>query len=100
MLVATGVKWVRMGSRMFCAVFSSLCADMTWAEIERTRGVYDFSKYDGLFTLLRKYDMKAVFILDYGNPLYDQGLAPFTDDGRNAFARFAAAACAHFPPVR
>jgi hypothetical protein len=40
----------------------------------------DYSVSRGLDTLL---------ILDYANPLYDDGLAPHTDEGRAAFARYA-----------
>jgi hypothetical protein len=37
-----------------------------------------------------------MFILDYGNRLYDHGQAPRSDSARAAFARFAAAAARHF----
>jgi hypothetical protein len=37
-----------------------------------------------------------MFILDYSNRLYDDGLSPHTDDGRAAFAKWAAAAAVHF----
>ncbi len=36
------------------------------------------------------------FILDYGNPLYDDGLAPHTAEGIAAFTNFAFAAGTHF----
>src|SRR5215212_662519 len=40
--------------------------------------------------------IRILFILAYSNPLYDAGLAPYTDEGRTAFARFAAAAATHY----
>ena len=45
---------------------------------------------------LGRRGIRPVFILDYGNPLYDNGLAPQTDEARQAFARFAAAGAARF----
>ena len=82
MLAAAGFKWVRM--------------DFTWAATERTKGEYDFSAYDRLAAHLDKHKLRAVFILDYGNPLYDDGLAPHTEEARAAFAKWAAAAVTHF----
>ncbi len=77
-LAATGVGWVRM--------------DMFWAAIERRRGEYDFSAYDRLAATLADHRLRALWILDYGNPHYDNGEAPRTEEGRAAFARWAAAA--------
>ncbi len=82
MLASTGVRWIRM--------------DFTWASTERQKGQYDFAAYDGLVAALRAHHIRAIFILDYGNPFYDQGLAPYTEEGRQAFARWAAAAVRHF----
>ena len=82
MLADAGVTWVRM--------------DFTWGATERVKGEYDFSAYDRLMTALDEHKLRALFILDYGNPLYDGGLSPHTDEGRAAMARWAAAAAAHF----
>jgi hypothetical protein len=83
MLAAAGFKWVRM--------------DFTWAGTEREKGVYDFSAYDRLDAHLDKHKLRALFILDYGNKLYEpDGSSPHTDESRAAFARWAAAAVAHF----
>jgi hypothetical protein len=67
-----------------------------WAGTERKPGEYDFSAYDRLVSALEKNGLRAVFILDYGNKLYDDGLPPHTDEGRAAFAKWAAAAVGHF----
>jgi len=40
--------------------------------------------------------LRALFILDYGNPLYDDGGPPRTEAARQAFARWAVAAAKHF----
>ncbi|MDR3709857.1 MAG: cellulase family glycosylhydrolase [Capsulimonadaceae bacterium] len=70
--------------------------DMRWENVERTTGVYDFSAFDGLVKELDSCNLRGLFILDYGNPNYDGGLSPFTDAGRAAFAKFAAAATARY----
>src|SRR5438552_735954 len=66
-----------------------------WARIERARGEYDFSAYDRLVAALERNKLRAVFILDYGNKLHDAD-SPRTDEGRAAFARWAATAVQHY----
>jgi len=70
--------------------------DISWAGAEKKPGEYDFSHYDTLVGQLQQHHMRVIFILDYGNPLYDDGLSPHTDAGRAAYARFASALAAHF----
>jgi len=70
--------------------------DFFWQAIEREKGKYDFSGYDGLVSKLAAQNVRPLFILDYGNPLYDKGLSPYTDEGRAAFAAFALAGVEHF----
>jgi|SRR5882672_76225 len=82
MIAAAGVRWVRM--------------DLKWDATEREPGRYDFSEYDRLMAALDTYKIRALFILDYGNPLYDNGAPPRTEATRQAFARWAAAAAKHF----
>jgi hypothetical protein len=82
MIVAAGCRWVRM--------------DFAWAATEHEKGVYDFVAYDRLLAVLDAHKIRALLILDYSNPHYDQGLSPATDEGRQAFARWAAAAARHF----
>src|SRR5262249_47887933 len=82
MIAAAGFRFVRM--------------DFHWERIERRKGEYDFAEYERLFDALAKRRIRPLFILDYGNPLYGNNLAPQTDEGRQAFARFAAAGAAKF----
>ncbi|TAN11991.1 MAG: beta-1,4-xylanase [Chitinophagaceae bacterium] len=82
MLAEAGFHWVRM--------------DFFWSNIEKKRGVYDFTAYDHLVSSLHKYHLKAIFILDYGNPLYDNGMSPHGPDAIKAFAKWAAASVKHF----
>jgi hypothetical protein len=70
--------------------------DFNWGGTERRRGEYDFSAYDRLMTALDKHHIRPIFILDYSNRFYDDDQSPHTDEGRAAFAKWAAAAATHF----
>ncbi|HLK61232.1 MAG TPA: cellulase family glycosylhydrolase [Chthonomonadaceae bacterium] len=80
-LAGAGFRWVRM--------------DFFWGGIERRKGVYDFAAYDRLMATLKAKKIRPIFILDYGNDLYQEG-SPRNEVSRAAFARFAAAAVTHF----
>jgi len=82
MLAGAGFRWVRM--------------DFFWGGTERRPGVYDFSAYDRLLAALEARKLRAIFILDYGNGLYEGGSSVATEAGRGAFSRWAAAAAVHF----
>ncbi|MDX1933074.1 MAG: cellulase family glycosylhydrolase [Capsulimonadales bacterium] len=69
--------------------------DLFWHQVETEKGKYDFSAYDRLTESLRKVGARPLFILDYGNDLYEKG-SPRSPESRAAFARFAGAAAAHF----
>ncbi|MDP2338776.1 MAG: cellulase family glycosylhydrolase [Bacteroidota bacterium] len=70
--------------------------DALWETIEKKPGVYDFSKMDRLVNDLEKNKLRLLCILCYGNPLYDNGLAPHTSIGRAAYASFCEALVGHF----
>jgi hypothetical protein len=80
-LANAGFKWVRM--------------DFGWAGIERQAGQFDFSAYDRLMASLKSVGVRPVFILDYGNDLYEKG-SPRSEKSRQAFCRFVAASLKHF----
>ena len=82
MIADGGFRWVRM--------------DFKWDLTETVAGKYDFAPYDRLMAALEPYKIRALFILDYNNSLYDGGDSPRTEEGRQAFARWAAAAAKHF----
>ena len=81
-LAAIGFRFIRM--------------DFTWGATERKQREYDFSGYDALVGSMSKRGIRVLFILDYGNRLYDGGQAPRSQEGRAAFAKWAAAAAKHF----
>ena len=97
LIAAAGFKFVRM--------------DFTWAGIERKQGEYDWSGYDELTTNLEKRGLRAVYILDYSNPLYEGEVtspnpisgkqhkttaSPQRPESVAAFAKWAATAAKHF----
>jgi len=66
--------------------------DFTWEAVERQAGRYEFGAYDRLLSQLERVGARPIFILDYGNRLYDHGASPRSEPARAAFAKFAAAA--------
>jgi polysaccharide biosynthesis protein PslG len=82
MLAQGGFRWVRM--------------DLKWDATEIEEGHYDFSAYERLMSSLEQQNVRALFILDYGNPLYDHGAPPRRGETRKAFVRWAVAAAKHF----
>jgi len=96
-IAAAGFKFIRM--------------DFGWSGIEKKKGEYEWSDYEDLVRNLEKRSMRAVFILDYSNPLYEETVtspnpfdqkpqttvaAPQHPESIAAYARWAAAAVKQF----
>ena len=60
LLANAGFKFVRM--------------DFAWGGIETRRGAYDWGGYDELVANLERRALRALFILDYSNPLYEEAV--------------------------
>ncbi|MBN2506635.1 MAG: cellulase family glycosylhydrolase [Verrucomicrobia bacterium] len=97
MIAAGGFKFIRM--------------DFSWGGTERRRGAYDWSAYDELTANLDRRGLRAIYILDYSNGLYEETVvsrnpitgreqrdtaSPAKPESVAAFARWAGAAAAHF----
>jgi polysaccharide biosynthesis protein PslG len=97
MIAAAGFKIIRM--------------DFGWQNTEREKGVYNWADYDELTADLGKRGIKALYILDYSNSLYEEQTeskdpitgkitrsvaAPNHPESIEAFAKWAAAAAVHF----
>lgn len=79
--------------------FRRVRTEMFWADVETQAGVYNFSWYDQLVASLKQRQIKAHFILCYGNPLYtgtDWFEPPRTPAAIQSFGNFAKAAAAHY----
>ena len=97
LIAAAGFKFIRM--------------DFGWAGIERKKGEYDWSAYDELTVNLEKRGLRAIYIFDYSNALYEETFtatdrhtkreqkevaSPQHPESVAAFARWAGAAAKHF----
>ena len=69
--------------------------DFVWDRTELEKGRYDFSAYDRLMAAMEKHKLRGMWILDYTNRHYDDNQWPRSDEGRRAFAAWAAAAATH-----
>ena len=81
-MAAAGIRWVRI--------------DLAWSAAETEPGRYDFRIWDRFLDSFEPLGIRVLFILDYGNELYEDGFPPSTEAGRDAFASFAGAASRHF----
>ena len=97
--------------RIAAAGFKFIRMDFGWGGIERVRGEYNWADYDGLTASLEQRGLRAIYILDYSNPLYEEAVvtlhaingreqketaSPQHAESGAAFARWAAAAAKHF----
>jgi polysaccharide biosynthesis protein PslG len=97
MIASAGFKFVRM--------------DFVWQETERIKGNYEWSAYEELTNNIEKRGLRALYILDYSNRLYEERIiykdpetgrewngvpAPQHPESIAAFARWATAAVEHF----
>jgi hypothetical protein len=85
-------------ARLAEAGVSFIRNDLTWDSVEKEEGVYDFvgSGFDELVETCEALGLRILFILDYGNPLYGEARAVVDEEGRLAFAAFAAAAASRY----
>src|ERR1039458_8152580 len=60
LIAAAGFKFTRM--------------DFSWGGIEREKGIYDWSAYDELTANLDRRGLRAYYIFDYSNPLYEESM--------------------------
>lgn len=80
------------------AGFGWIRTDLFWSDIETSAGVYNWTEYDALVAALQRRNLHALFILDYGHPLYTETWSspPITPAAIQAFGNFAEAAARHF----
>jgi hypothetical protein len=86
---------------MLSGAFKLARIGFSWSEIERARGQYNFSQYDGLRRTLREHGVRPYWVLQRGNPLYASSVAAEkrgcnSSECLHAFGDFAAAAARHF----
>ncbi len=73
---------------------------ISWAEIERRPGEYDFSRPKTLFPdRLAERGGRLVLTAAGANPLYDEGRTPHSPEAVAAFGRFVAAVVERYPGI-
>lgn len=84
MLKDAGIRWMR--------------TDFGWDDTDKRAAGYHFEFYDNLITVLGQNNIRPIFILAYGNPLYEVNgnNAPDTPFEQRAFTNWAKAAVEHF----
>lgn len=86
--------------QMFNCGIRVIRTDLSWNLVETSQGQYIFSdpnhNYDQFVARATTAGLTVMFILDYSNPLYDNGYSPFDDAGRAAYTNYALAAVTHF----
>lgn len=82
MLVDSDIKWLRV--------------DFLWQYTEKEKGKYDFSIFEPLVKQAKENNIGLIFILAYGNTLYNDGGPPRSEETIQAFASWATAAAKHF----
>ncbi|MCX7918421.1 MAG: cellulase family glycosylhydrolase [bacterium] len=71
--------------------------ELYWSNLEREKGKIIFPEnYLQNVEITLAHGIEPLIILDYGNPNYDNGRAPYTDEGREAFARYCTAVVSKF----
>ncbi|MGD2134317.1 MAG: glycosyl hydrolase [Maricaulaceae bacterium] len=72
--------------------------ELYWADVEKAPGSYEIpedwrSYLDGL----EAHGIDPLLVLSFANPLYDDGMTPYTEEGVAAFASYGAALLAQNP---
>jgi hypothetical protein len=77
--------------------FHSVRRGVAWNMVEKTPGEYDFASVDEDVARLEALNLKAIYVLSYGHPVYTGGARtpPRTDDQLEAFSRYVKAVASH-----
>ena len=91
----------RMIDSMSSLNFQMVRIDVPWDVIEKQKGKYIIpDKWDFVINKLKSRNIEPLLILDYGNPLYNNGDKPTTEASRLAFANYSQYIAKHFDKVR
>lgn len=67
-----------------------------WTDAENPKGTYNF-KYAQFMDMIKNRNMDWIMITGFKNSNYDNGLPPYTNDGRQGFANYSKAAFDQYP---
>jgi hypothetical protein len=76
---------------------TSLRTDVHWSDVEKKKGVYEIPhEWDEFVETAKELKIEPVFIVDYGNVLYDSGGKPISSEAVSAYTNFARIIVQHF----
>jgi hypothetical protein len=71
--------------------------ELYWQNVEPERGKFVFpDPFERYMAELNKNNISPLIALDFENENYDKGLTPYTDDGIEAYARYAVEVLRHY----
>lgn len=71
---------------------SAIRDEQYWGRLEKSKGKFVFpKKYTDYMDKAQKLGIKVLIPLTFANKLYDKGLTPYTDEGCDAYGRYAQA---------
>ncbi|KEP74833.1 hypothetical protein HR12_03530, partial [Microbacterium sp. SUBG005] len=77
--------------------FAQLRDEVYWSEVETQKGVYDWERPRAEFLdAAQEAGVRPLLLAGYGNPLYDGGDGPTSDEAVSAYAAYAAAMATEF----
>jgi len=65
--------------------------EIGWRDVEKKKGVYNFSSVDRYMTRLLESGLKPLIVITDTNPLYDEGKTPYTKAGMMGLASYISA---------
>jgi hypothetical protein len=96
-ILGGGVNTDKNNSVASLAGIYMLRDEILWKTAEKTKGQFEIPpKMEYAVNDAVSRGLKLLLILCYGNPLYDQGGPPYTEEGIAAFVRYAAFMAEHF----
>lgn len=76
---------------------TSVRTDVHWSDVEKKKGVYEIPhEWDEFVEMAKELKIEPVFIIDYGNTLYDNGGKPISPEAVAAYTNFARTIVQHF----
>ena len=86
--------------QMKAAGITSLRDELGWGGVERQRNEYRIAEEQSqTFRLAAEMGVRPMLILDYANPLYDDGDRPRSEEALDGYARYGEYLVRHFGPA-
>ena len=70
--------------------------EVYWGQVETKRGEFDFTRQDAYMGKLKEAGIRPLIVLSFANKLYDGGMTPYSPEGCDGYARYAAEVLRHY----